>query len=353
MAEQGLTLIQYLRKEQESRPEAVTDELIFLFEAIARACKQISWMVNQGAVAGVLGAVGGENIQGEEVQKLDVLSHQVVLDLLGKTGLVSAFVSEESEEPIKSTPGAPFIIAVDPLDGSSNINIDMCIGSIFSILPTPEGVSEVQTAHCLQPGVRQLGSCFCIYGPATILVVTVKNGSHGFTLDHQTGEFYLTHPDFRISEQAKEFAINMSNWRFWEPPVRRYIRELLQGKEGPRGKDYNMRWIASFVAEVFRILVRSGVWTYPVDEKLKKRNLPGRLRLMYEANPMGLIVEQAGGLISTGREPILELQPESIHQRVPIVLGSREEVERFVQLHKEWDEGRWQEEPHLRLLSVE
>lgn len=352
MAEQGFSLSQYLRQEHESRPQEVCADLVGFIETIARACKVISWMVNQGAVAGVLGAVGQENIQGEEVQKLDVLSHQVVLDVIGKSGYVAAIVSEESEEPIQAVSGAPFILAVDPLDGSSNINIDMCIGSIFSILPAPKGASKIMAEDCLQPGTNQLASCFCIYGPATILVLTVKNGSHGFTLDHQSGEFYLTHPYFKIEEQAKEFAINMSNWRFWEPPVRRYIRELLQGKEGPRGKDYNMRWIASFVAEVYRILVRSGVWTYPVDEKLKKRNLPGRLRLMYEANPMGLIVEQAGGLISTGREPILTLQPENVHQRVPIVLGSKEEVERFVQFHKEWDDGKWQEEPFLKILSM-
>ncbi|HHJ39597.1 MAG: fructose-bisphosphatase [Methylothermaceae bacteria B42] len=337
--QQGDSLTQFIIEEQRKLPHA-TGELTLLLSDIARACKAISQSVKQGALAGLLGSVGDENVQGEVQQKLDVLSNEIMIDALGKTGHLAAMASEENEDiiPIASQyPKGKYLICFDPLDGSSNININMCVGTIFSILRCPEGVENPTAKDFLQPGTEQVCAGFCVYGPSTTMVLTTGNGVNGFTLDPGVGEFLLSHPNIRIPEDCQEFAINMSNMRFWEPPVRRYIEECLQGKEGPRGKDFNMRWIASFVAEVYRILTRGGIWSYPIDDKLKAKNLAGRLRLMYEANPMGFIVEQAGGLISTGREPVLEIQPESIHQRVPLVLGSKNEVERFVQYHKEWD----------------
>ncbi len=337
--QQGDSLTQFIIEEQRKLPHA-TGELTLLLSDVARACKAISQSVKQGALAGLLGSVGDENVQGEVQQKLDVLSNEIMIDALGKTGHLAAMASEENEDiiPIASQyPKGKYLICFDPLDGSSNININMCVGTIFSILRCPEGVENPTEKDFLQPGTEQVCAGFCVYGPSTTMVLTTGNGVNGFTLDPGVGEFLLSHPNIRIPEDCQEFAINMSNMRFWEPPVRRYIEECLKGKEGPRGKDFNMRWIASFVAEVYRILTRGGIWSYPIDDKLKAKNLSGRLRLMYEANPMGFIVEQAGGLISTGREPVLEMQPESIHQRVPLVLGSKNEVERFVQYHKEWD----------------
>lgn len=336
---QGDSLTQFIIEEQRKLPHA-TGELTMLISDIARACKGISHAVKQGALAGLLGSVGDENIQGEVQQKLDVLSNEIMICSLERTGHLAAMASEENEDIIQIPgrfPKGKYLVCFDPLDGSSNININMCVGTIFSILRCPEGIENPTEQDFLQPGTAQVCAGFCVYGPSTTMVLTTGNGVNGFTLDPGLGEFMLSHPSMKIPEETQEFAINMSNMRFWEPPVRRYVEECLQGKDGPRGKDFNMRWIASFVAEVYRILTRGGIWSYPVDEKLKARNLTGRLRLMYEANPMGMIVEQAGGLISTGRERVLEMQPSSIHQRVSLVLGSKNEVERFESYHREWD----------------
>ncbi len=343
MQGQGVSLTEFLIEEQR-KVAGATGELTLLIADIARACKAIAREVRYGALVGNLGAVGedAENVQGEVQQKLDVLSNDIMISILSRSGHVAAMASEENDEIIQvpRENRGKYLACFDPLDGSSNININMCIGTIFSILRCPEGVEEPTEADFLQPGREQVCSGFCVYGPSVTLVLTIGNGAHGFTLDQGVGEFILTHPNIRIDEEAREFAINMSNRRFWEPPVRRFIEECEQGKEGPLGKDFNMRWIASFVAEVYRILMRGGIWTYPLDEKLKKKGLAGRLRLMYEANPMGFIVEQAGGVISTGRERVLDIQPESIHQRVPLFLGAKREMERIEAYHREWDQAQ-------------
>ncbi|BCX89033.1 fructose-1,6-bisphosphatase I [Methylomarinovum tepidoasis] len=338
MQGQGISLTEFLIQQQRKAAGA-TGELTLLISDIARACKAIAREVRYGALVGNLGQVGEENVQGEVQQKLDVLSNDIMIAILSRSGHVAAMASEENEDIIvvpKANRGK-YLVCFDPLDGSSNININMCIGTIFSILRCPEGVDEPTEEHFLQPGTEQVASGFCVYGPSVTLVLTTGDGAYGFTLDQGVGEFFLTHPDIRIAEEAKEFAINMSNWRFWEPPVRRYIEECLQGKEGPLGRDYNMRWIASFVAEAYRILQRGGFWTYPLDEKLKKKGQAGRLRLMYEANPIGFIIEQAGGVVSTGRERVLTLQPTHIHQRVPLFIGARKDIETIEAYHREWD----------------
>ncbi|MBN2701642.1 MAG: class 1 fructose-bisphosphatase [Methylohalobius sp. ZOD2] len=341
MQGQGISLTEFLIQEQRKAAGA-TGELTLLISDIARSCKAIAREVRYGALVGNLGQAGEENIQGEAQQKLDVLSNDIMVNILRRSGHVAAMISEENDEVIqvpKQNRGK-YLVCFDPLDGSSNINIDMCIGTIFSVLRCPEGVDEPTEEHFLQPGSEQVCAGFCVYGPAVTLVMTTGNGAHGFTLDQGVGDFILTHPNIRIAEEAKEFAINMSNRRFWEPPVRRFIEECEQGKEGPLDKDFNMRWIASFVAEVYRILMRGGVWTYPLDDKLKTRGLEGRLRLMYEANPMGFIVEQAGGVISTGRERVMALKPKDIHQRVPLFLGAKKEMELIENYHREWDQNQ-------------
>lgn len=343
MQGQGVSLTEFLIQEQRKVATA-TGELTLLIADIARACKAIAREVRYGALVGNLGQVGEgeENVQGEVQQKLDVLSNDIMIAILGRTGHVAAMASEENDDIIvvpKENRGK-YLVCFDPLDGSSNININMCIGTIFSILKCPEGVDEPTAKDFLQPGREQVCSGFCVYGPSVTLVLTIGDGAHGFTLDQGVGEFMLTHPNIRIDEEAKEFAINMSNRRFWEPPVRRFIEECEQGKDGPLGKDFNMRWIASFVAETYRILMRGGIWTYPLDEKLKQKGLTGRLRLMYEANPIGLIVEEAGGVISTGRERVLDIQPDSIHQRIPLFLGAKKEMELIEAYHLEWDQSQ-------------
>jgi fructose-1,6-bisphosphatase len=229
------------------------------------------------------------------------------------------------------------LLVFDPLDGSSNLDVNVTVGTIFSILRRPPGGGEAGEAAFLQPGTRQVCAGYALYGPATMLVLTTGRGAHGFTLDPAAGEFVLTHPDLRVPAETREFAINAANERFWEPPVRRWVEECRAGRAGSRGQDFNMRWVASMVADVHRILVRGGVFLYPRDTKEPRR--AGRLRLLYEASPMAMIVEQAGGLASTGREPLLELVPRSLHERVPVILGSRSEVERLVSYHVEHDRG--------------
>ncbi|HAJ78766.1 MAG TPA: class 1 fructose-bisphosphatase, partial [Fibrobacteres bacterium] len=225
-----------------------------------------------------------------------------------------------------------YLALFDPLDGSSNIDLNLAVGTIFSVLRCREGVDPA-TEDFLRKGAEQVCAGFVLYGPSTMMVLTTGHGVNGFTLDQDIGEFILTHPNMRIPEESSEFAINMSNQRFWEPPVQRYIDECLQGEEGPRRKNFNMRWIASLVAEVYRILTRGGVFLYPYD--LREPSKPGKLRILYEANPMAFIIEQAGGACSSGRERILDIKPTGIHQRVPLVLGSKNEVERIVAYHQE------------------
>jgi len=254
-------------------------------------------------------------------------------------GLVAGLASEENDHIVEIDPkdgSGRFLAVFDPLDGSSNIDVNVSVGSIFSVLRAPEGRAP-KTEDFLVPGRHQLAAGYAIYGPSTMFVMTVGKGTHGFTLDREVGNFILTHPNMAVPADTSEFAINASNERFWEPPVMRYVSECKNGKTDVRGRDFNMRWIASMVADIHRILMRGGVFMYPRDTKDPSK--AGRLRLMYEANPMSMVIEQAGGIGSTGRERILDLQPHDIHQRVPVVIGSRNEVERIEKYHQEYDSG--------------
>jgi fructose-1,6-bisphosphatase I len=331
-----VTLSQFLVGQQRDK-NLINADLRLLIETIARACKAISTRVNKGALADGLGGAGTNNVQGEAQKKLDVLSNEILLEANEWGGNLAALVSEEMEnpQPIPTHyPRGEYLLLFDPLDGSSNIDVNISVGTIFSVLrcpKTPEGkYCEPNEAAFLQPGRRQVAAGFAVYGPTTVFVLTVGDGAYGFTLDRETYTFVQTHPEIRIPEDTQEFAINASNSRRWEPPVKRYIDECLAGKDGPRGKDFNMRWVASMVADVFRVLSRGGIFMYPRDSKNKE----GRLRLMYEANPMALIVEQAGGAATDGRTPILDLQPKGLHQRCAVVLGSKNEVERVASYHK-------------------
>lgn len=306
---------------------------------VAAAVKAISAMTAKGALGGFLGTSDGVNVQGEQQKKLDVLANEAVLKACEWGGLVAGMASEELDEPFavpEPYERGPYLLVFDPLDGSSNTDVNVSVGTIFSVL-THAGSEPPQLADYLQNGRRQVAAGYAIYGPATMLVLTVGKGTHGFTLDREIGNFILTHPDLQIPADTSEFAINTSNARFWEPPVHRYVTECQAGRAGDRGRDFNMRWIASMVAEVHRILMRGGVFMYPKDTKDPSK--PGRLRLMYEANPIGWLVEQAGGCASTGREPILDVQPTRLHQRVPVILGSHHEVERIERYHREHDAG--------------
>jgi fructose-1,6-bisphosphatase I len=330
----GTTITQFIIEEQR-KIEGATGDFTSLLNDIVTACKVISNLVNKGELIGVLGSAGSENVQGETQKKLDIITNEVFLKSNEWAGHLSAMASEEMDEIYEipsQYPRGKYLLTFDPLDGSSNTDVNVSVGTIFSILRCPGERVCPNTEAFLQSGTQQVAAGYALYGPSTMMVLTTGNGVNGFTLDQDIGEFILTHPDMTIPAKTREFAINTSNMRFWEAPVKRYVDECLAGADGPRGEDFNMRWIASMVAEVHRILTRGGIFMYPIDDKMKAKGGEGKLRLMYEANPMGFIVEQAGGMASTGRERILELKPRDLHQRVPVILGSREEVERMVGL---------------------
>jgi fructose-1,6-bisphosphatase len=314
-------------------------ELGALLVDVAAAVKAIAAMASKGALGGYLGKVASTNVHGEAQATLDVVANDVLIKSCEWGGLVAGLASEELDEPYAVPPPyarGRYLLVFDPLDGSSNADVNVSVGTIFSVLrhdaPTPPGVADY-----LQPGRDQVAAGYAIYGPSTMLVLTVGKGTHGFTLDREIGNFILTHENMTIPAETAEFAINTSNARFWEPPVHRYVTECQAGRSGERGRDFNMRWIASMVAEVHRILVRGGVFMYPKDTKDAAK--PGRLRLMYEANPIALLVEQAGGAATTGRKRLLEVPPSGLHERIPVILGSRAEVERIVRYHAEFDQG--------------
>jgi fructose-1,6-bisphosphatase I len=310
--------------------------LTSLLTDISVICKMISHEVNCGALLGNLGMEETKNIHGEKQKKLDVLSNKIFMHIVTKSKNYAALASEELENiHVINDSVSQYLLLFDPLDGSSNIDINNAVGSIFSILRLPNDTNCSTLVAFLQPGINQVAAGYAIYGSSTMLVLTTGNGVNGFTLDQNIGIFGLTHPNMQISKDANEFAINASRSRFWEPPIKRYIDEALSGIDGPRSKDFNMRWVASMVAEVHRILCRSGIFMYPVDTKNIYHG--GKLRLMYEVNPMAFIVEQAGGLAITGYERILDLKPKSLHQRIGVILGSKNEVEILYRYHKEYD----------------
>ena len=337
------TLTRYLIEQRKRFPQA-SGELNALLLDVSLACKGIARIVAMGALGdatpGAEVQAGGLNVQGEVQKPLDVMSNEIFIRMNEWNGHLAGMASEEMDEP-KQIPESyqrgKYLLVFDPLDGSSNIDVNVSVGSIFSVLRAPQDVidsgRDVVEADFLQPGAQQVAAGYALYGPTTMLVLTVGNGVAGFTLDPNLGQFMLTHPNLKVPEDTQEFAINASNARFWEAPVKRYVDECLAGKTGPRGKDFNMRWIASMVAEAHRILMRGGVFMYPRDNKDPAKN--GRLRLLYEANPISMLIEQAGGQASTGRKRMLEVQPDSLHQRIGFIFGSSEEVSRIEGYHHE------------------
>ncbi len=328
-----ISLTRYL-VEQQRIDGLIPAQLRLLLEVVARACKGISQAVNKGAIGGVLGSADTENVQGEMQKKLDIIANEVLIEANEWGGHLAAMASEEMDGIYvvpHRYPQGEYLLLFDPLDGSSNIDVNVSIGTIFSVLKKPEGERGVTEDDFLQPGNRQVAAGYCVYGPQTTLVLTVGDGVAEFTLDREQGSFVLVQENMRIPEDTKEFAINMSNMRHWDAPVRRYIDECLAGRDGPRGKDFNMRWVASMVADVHRILTRGGIFMYPWDKREPEK--PGKLRLMYEANPMAWLVEQAGGAATNGRQRILDIQPKKLHERVSVILGSKNEVERVTGYH--------------------
>ena len=328
------TLTKYLIEQQREHQNLPAD-LRLLIEVVARACKQISYQVSKGALGEALGSAGSENVQGEVQKRLDILSNEILLDANEWGGNLAAMASEEMEKifPIPNRyPKGNYLLTFDPLDGSSNIDVNVSIGTIFSVLRCPDGVEPSEQAF-LQPGSAQVAAGYAVNGPQTVLVLTTGNGVNCFTLDRELGSWVLTQSDMQVPVETKEYAINASNARHWYEPVQQYVNELNEGKDGPRKEDFNMRWVASMVADVHRILNRGGIFMYPADKRTPDR--PGKLRLMYEANPMAFIVEQAGGAATNGHQRILDIEPQSLHERVPVFLGSKNEVDRVTRYHLE------------------
>ncbi|MBA3059264.1 MAG: class 1 fructose-bisphosphatase [Gammaproteobacteria bacterium] len=329
-----ISLTRYL-VEQQRMDGHIPAQLRLLLEVVARACKRISLTVNKGALGGGLGSAETENIQGEMQKKLDIIANEVLIEANEWGGHLAAMASEEMDGIYivpNRYPQGEYLLLFDPLDGSSNIDVNVSIGMIFSVLIKPEGPG-VSAQDFLQPGNQQVAAGYCVFGPQTTLVLTVGDGVAMFTLDREQGSFILTAENMHVPDDTQEFAINMSNMRHWDAPVKRYIDECLQGKDGPRGKDFNMRWVGSMVADVHRILTRGGVFLYPWDKR--EPDKPGKLRLMYEANPMGWLIEQAGGAASNGKQRILEVQPGKLHERVSVFLGSKNEVQRIARYYSE------------------
>ncbi|SNS51231.1 class 1 fructose-bisphosphatase [Tropicimonas sediminicola] len=331
-----LTLRRFLL--QEYRTHGVEKDLVFLLEDIATACREISFAIRNGAFFGTLGSAASKNVQGETQKELDIFANDQFVSHIRNCSRVAALVSEEVEEVIwlKDSPAAgDYIVYFDPLDGSSNLDVNLSVGSIFSIVQLPEAIEAGDVASVLRPGTEQICAGYSIYGPATTLVITLGHGVHEFVNHLGTGEFRIVSGHMKVAEESAEFSINASRFGDWDAPVRRYIEECLEGEAGPRRKRFGMRWSGSMVVDIHRILTRGGVFLYPEDRD--NRATGGKLRLLYEANPMGFLIEQAGGIASTGRARILEVQPTSIHQRTPVVLGSRSEVLRIEDHHTQMD----------------
>ncbi|OOG36660.1 class 1 fructose-bisphosphatase [Polaromonas sp. A23] len=332
---QKISLTRYL-VEQQRIDGHIPAQLRLLLEVVARACKSISQAVNKGALGSVMGSAESENVQGEIQKKLDIIANEVLIEANEWGGHLAGMASEEMDSIYvvpNRYPQGEYLLLFDPLDGSSNIDINVSIGTIFSVLKMPDDDRGVDEADFLQAGNKQVAAGYCIYGPQTTLVLTVGDGVAMFTLDREQGSFVLIEENVQIPDDTQEFAINMSNMRHWDEPVKRYVDELLAGKDGPRGKNFNMRWIAAMVADVHRILCRGGIFMYPWDKREPEK--AGKLRLMYEANPMSWLIEQAGGMATNGHQRILDIQPTKLHERVSVILGSKNEVERVTAYHAE------------------
>lgn len=328
-----LSLTHYLIRCE--REHGINPDLRLLLETVARACKTISHAVGKGALGNVLGDANTTNVQGEAQKKLDVLSNEILIEASCWGGHLAGMASEEMDGPIGipvAYPRGKYLLLFDPLDGSSNIDVNVSIGTIFSVLPSSSSNEDAGEAAFLQRGSRQVCAGYTVYGPQTLLVLSVGHGVQVFTLDRDTGSFLLTQSNVQIPAETREFAINMSNARHWDAPVKRYVDELLAGKTGPRGMDFNMRWVASMVADAHRIMSRGGIFMYPRDAREPYKL--GRLRLMYEGNPMAFLIEQAGGAATDGHRRILDIDPKKLHERVAVFLGSKSEVERVTSYHR-------------------
>ena len=310
---------------------AIPPGLQDLLLAVVNTCSTLSHEVAQGALIGLLGSAGSGNVQGEVQQKLDIIANDQLMDGVKGCQSLAGLASEEMELPVAVQGTGDYLLLFDPLDGSSNIDVNVSIGTIFSILKKQDPSAPLQTSDFLLSGRHQVAAGYVVYGPQTTMALTLGDGVVMFTLNKETGEFLLIKDSVTISPSTKEFAINMSNMRHWADPVRRYVEECLAGTTGVRDKDFNMRWIASMVADVHRVLCRGGVFMYPWDKRDPKK--AGKLRLMYEANPMSFLVEQAGGASINGTQTIMDLQPTGLHERVSVMLGSKEEIERLKQYH--------------------
>ena len=334
MSELGTTLTQYIIEQGRLHKES-RGAFTALLNDVATACKRLSNLVRLGELAGVLGAAGQENVQGEDQKKLDIIANDVFIDSMQRSGLLAAIASEEMDNhyPIPEPyVRGDYLLAFDPLDGSSNIDVNGATGTIFSITKHA-GDQAPSDADFLQRGREQVCAGYCLYSSASMMVITTGQGVAGFTLDNSVGEFVLTHPNMTVPAQTSEYAINSAYTRHWLAPEKRYIEECNAGAEGPRGRNFNMRWAGSMVGDIHRILCRGGVFLYPMDARMQADGKQGKLRLLYEASPMGWLIEQAGGLAHTGTEAILDIQPHSLHQRVPVIMGSSEEVERLISYH--------------------
>ncbi|GBE33852.1 fructose-1,6-bisphosphatase class 1 [bacterium BMS3Bbin06] len=316
MATTGMDLIRFILEEEMKHPKA-TGSLTIALTAITTAAKIIASHVRMAGLADILGSAGTVNIQGEDVQKLDEFSNRILVQHLSGSGQFYALVSEELEAPVfpERGEGGKYVIAFDPLDGSSNIDVNVSIGTIFSIHRKIDGTAN----DFLQEGRKQVAAGYIIYGSSTVLVYSTGNSVNGFTLDPSVGLFLLSHPDMRIPEKGRIYSINEGYYRRWNEQLRMEIDSF-------KDKGYSLRYIGSMVSDVHRTLIKGGIFAYPADSK----NINGKLRLLYEASPMAFLIEQAGGRASTGREEILKVKPEVLHQRVPVFLGSRDDVEQLV-----------------------
>lgn len=308
------------------RQDNVPFELISLIDTILTASKEISFLVSQAQLSDVMGSTEDENVQGEVQKKLDVISNDLIKDILLESGLVKAISSEEEDHSVAGNEDGKYLVSFDPLDGSSNIDINSLIGTIFSIHEAPENMKAGDDDMFKQSGNQQVCAGYVLYGPSTMLVITTGKGTHFFVLDRTHGGFVLVERNISVPEDTAEFAVNMSNQRFWQAPMQEYIGDLIAGKDGPRAQNFNMRWIAAMVGDIHRILCRGGIFTYPTDSK--NADKPNKLRLMYEANPMAFLLEQAGAAAVTSQGRIMDIEPESIHQRVEVIMGSKNEVEK-------------------------
>lgn len=310
------------------REDNVPHDLISLIKTILAATKEISFRVGQAHLSGLMGSTLDENIQGEIQKQLDVVANEIIKDVLLESGYVKAISSEEEDTSVVGNPDGKFLVSFDPLDGSSNIEVNGLIGTIFSIHSAPRNCPAYDTSMFMQPGTEQVCAGYVLYGPATLLVMTTGKGTHFYVLDRTHGGFLLVERNVQIAKDTNEFAINMANQSHWHPAMQSYIADLISGEKGPRGKAFNMRWLGAMVGDVHRVLTRGGIFAYPSDDK--DVNKPNKLRLMYEANPMSFLVEQAGGISVSGNQRIMEIQPSDIHQRVEVILGSKNEVEKCI-----------------------